>query len=384
MKKRVSIFFPNHHLAYSPTTIHLYDALKPYFDVQIIAPYPSKFNNKELPGYQVNYFEDKAPSIWMKLWALILYVWYTLIQYKREGKFVYSYARLKDLLKYNHLFKKASSDKKSYGHIIAVDMIFLKLAVKYFEKVHFVSLELTDELLPVLNTIPDKHFGSVIIQSKDRYEYLFKDRKLPLFLVQNAPVFDESKYRSQCLDHRILFNGSASKFFGVFDFLNFLQTMDGKYQGIIKGNIIPEVAVEIEKNYADLVRTGILEIDDSYTESDELLDYISVFEIGVCFYNTDLITENKFNYLTAPSGKMFNYLAAGIPIIGSDLPGLKLIEENSCGVLLSDYSPESIEKAVLQIRANYEQYRINCKAAAQKYSFDVMVKPFTDYLRNLN
>lgn len=381
MKQKVSIFFPNHHLAYSPTTIHLYDALAPFFDVQIIAPYPSKFNNKELPGYQVNYFDDKAPSLGMKLWALFLFVWYKLIQYKRNGSYVYSYARLKDLLKYEHLFKKAHSNKESYGHIIAVDMIFLKLATKYFKQVHFVSLELVDELLPMLATIPDSKFGSVIIQSEDRYEYLFKGRNLRLFLVQNAPVFEPKTFHKTFRDGRILFNGTASKFFGVFDFLNFLQAMGGKYRGLIKGNVSEEIRTEVNEKYGQLLSEGILEIDDSYTDSNELLDYIGAFEMGICFYNTDLIQENRFNYLTAPSGKMFNYLAAGVPVIGANLPGLKLLESNGCGVLVEDYSAESIEKAVLQIRDRYETYRTNCEVAARKYSFDVMVKPFTDYLR---
>ena len=36
---------------------------------------------------------------------------------------------------------------------------------------------------------------------------------------------------------------------------------------------------------------------------------------------------NTYNYKSAPYGKMFAYLAAGVPAIGNNLEGLNVIED---------------------------------------------------------
>lgn len=380
MKKQVCIFFPSPHLAYSPTTINLYLELNKHFDVKIIAPYPSQFNNRELPNFNVTYFNEQATGIFTKIKALILYLYYILIQYKIDNKYVYSYSLLKRVLRLENVFKKESLvDKDKY--IIAVDVFFLKIATKYFNKVHFVSLEIEDDFLPLLKTIPDSKIESVIIQSEERYKYIFGERDIKTFVVQNSPPFIPSKIIRGNKNNKLIFNGTGTKIFGVIDFVEFLNYYGGMYTGVIKGNILDDVYCEIKEKYGNLLDSGILTIDDSYTEYSEIIEYISSFEIGICFYRVDYIQENKFNYYTAPSGKMFNYLAAGVPVIGSDLPGLKIIENYNCGVLLRDTSPIEIRNAVEKIRKNYQEYRNNCSIAAAKFSFDTMVKPFLDYVK---
>jgi glycosyltransferase involved in cell wall biosynthesis len=381
MNTQVCIFFPSPHLAYSPTTIHLYLELKKHFDVKIIAPYPSKFNNRELPNFNVSYFSDQPSGIVTKIKALCLFLFYRLIQCKIDGKFVYSYSVLKNILRYNHIFKKESSINKEQL-IIAVDMLFLKVATRYYNKVHFVSLEIEDEFLPVLKTIPDEKIESVIIQSDERFQYIFGNRRIKCFLIQNSPPFIPSKFRKINRFDKLIFNGTGTRIFGIIDFIEFLSHYKGLYKGIVKGNIVDDVRVEIKEKYESLIDAGVLTIDEAYTEHSEIVDYISSFEIGICFYNIDSIPINKFNYYSAPSGKMFNYLAAGVPVIGSDLPGLRIIAEYKCGVLIKDTSPMQIRNAVEEIRNNYQVYRNNCAIAAAKFSFDTMVKPFISYLTN--
>ena len=54
----------------------------------------------------------------------------------------------------------------------------------------------------------------------------------------------------------------------------------------------------------------------------EYIKYVSNFRIGFCFYDWNLI-KNDFNYQTAPSGKLFVYLSAGLPVIVCNIPGFK-------------------------------------------------------------
>lgn len=379
MKKQVCIFFPSPHLAYSPTTIHLYLELEKHFDVKIIAPYPSKFNNRELPDFNVSYFHDKPIGTVKKIKALILYIYYGLIQFKVDRKLVYSYSILSNILRYDWVFKNESSINKEQI-IIAVDVLFLKVATRYFNKVFFVSLEIEDDLIPLLKTIPDEKIESVIIQSEERFQYILGKRSIKRFIIQNSPPFIPSKFRKMNKIDRLIFCGTGSRYFGLIDYIEFLNHYKGLYTGIVKGNIMDEEWTELREKYENLIDAGVLVVDETYAEHSEIVEYISSFEIGICFYKVESIQNNKFNYLSAPSGKMFNYLAAGVPVIGSDLPGLKIIEKYKCGVLLKDTSPMEIRNAVEKIRNNYQEYRNNCAIAASNFSFDTMARPFLDHL----
>lgn len=379
MKKQAVIFFPNHHLAYSPTTINLYKLLQAKFNVKIIAPYPSLFNNSELPNVNVEYFIDEPTSLFAKLEAMFRFSLQLILSFFSGKKNVYSYAIAKALIKYDRIFKRASVVHQN-DHIIVIDFLFLKLASKYFSKINFVSLELTDNLIPLVNTIDEKRINAVVIQSKERYDYVFGDKKLNTFFVQNSVVYDPSQLSNSKVQNTIIFNGTASATFGFFYFLDFLLEYGNQFQGIVKGAILPNIKSEIQSKYSSLLHEQKLVLDDGYIDNDDLVNYVSKYEVGVCFYDMDQINHNRFNYLSAPSGKMFTYFASGVPIIASNISGLKIIEEYKAGVLINDYKPQTILEALLKIKQNYQQYSTNCLAAALHFSFDRHAKSFVDFL----
>lgn len=62
------------------------------------------------------------------------------------------------------------------------------------------------------------------------------------------------------------------------------------------------------------------------------------------------------NYLDALPVKLFEYMAAGIPVISSDFPLWKSIVENSdCGICVDPLSPQRIAEAVNKILADKER-----------------------------
>lgn len=382
MKKGVIIFFPNHHLAYSPTTINLYHSLKEEFDVKIIAPYPSQFNNQELPFVNVEYFVDRAPSVWMKVKALLFAGAKNIANrlFFRESGPLYSIQ--KALLKYDHIFREAAL-KYSDHYIIAVDILFFKIATKHFKKVNFVSLELNDDVIPLLRSIQPDRIQSVIIQTDDRYEYLFGNKPLRKFLIQNSVVFEPNKIGRGKQPNTVIFNGTASGAFGFFYFLEFLKKYGNMYTGIVKGTILPHIREVINRDYLSLIQESKLIIDDAYTETKDLISYVSQYEIGLCIYDIEAIHHNKFNYITAPSGKMFTYFASGVPIVGSDVPGLKIIDTYKAGHLIQHYSPEDILNAIEVIQRDYSQYKENCIKVASEFSFEKQALPFVGFLKNV-
>ena len=75
------------------------------------------------------------------------------------------------------------------------------------------------------------------------------------------------------------------------------------------------------------------------------------------------------------------YMAAGVPVIASDIDGFQLVRKYGSGELVKDYSPATIKKAVEKIEANFDQYSENCLKLASEVSFDKMVTPYISFLQ---
>ena len=132
--------------------------------------------------------------------------------------------------------------------------------------------------------------------------------------------------------------------------------------------------------FPELLGEERLKIDTNYLEMDALVEFLKAFRIGFCFYDTRFDFYDRFNYHTAPSGKMFTYFASGVPVICNNLPGLRVVEEFGAGVLIEDLDAGSILSAIQKIEANYDYYAQNCLKAAAHFSFEESLQPFIDEL----
>ncbi len=72
--------------------------------------------------------------------------------------------------------------------------------------------------------------------------------------------------------------------------------------------------------------------------------------------------------------KLFDYMAAGRPLLSTLKVNYDLIENNNCGISLDDQSPENIAKAILSIaalpQAEYDAMCRNARKTAEKYDFE--------------
>ena len=185
-KENILILFHGEHIAYSPTVIQLYDELSKQYNVTITAEYPINFNNQKLQNRNVLY--HKHYHVRGRYFYLVLFHLYALFnkeaQYFKKNKINY-----KEYF-FRFLFIKKQFRKKVYKRIISVDIMNLVFCSILKVQTDFLSLELCidEQHLPLVDTTC---INCVIIQSKERYEYLFKEKKLKTFLVQNAPAFRE-------------------------------------------------------------------------------------------------------------------------------------------------------------------------------------------------
>ncbi|MEO6453453.1 MAG: hypothetical protein ABIN97_05240 [Ginsengibacter sp.] len=360
-------------ILYQPTILNLYDLLNESFDVTIISFQPEYLGKLKETSRKVVYISiPKNKKFFFKNIDLFFNAIFKRIN-KYAFNFNYRFQFLRKL-KCNLLIKELKKYEKQ--QILAVDVMPLYATQKIFDKCHFLSLEILmhDKYLKKIDT---NRILSVIIQNTDRYNYLFAGNKLKTFYIQNSP-----SYENICINkdkrNDLVWGGSIVENFGVINCIEFVKKYPD-YKLLLKGAAEPKTLKIIKTHYYDLLEAGRVIINSDYLSVKDFIAFLSNFKIGFCFYNWELIKKN-FNYQSAPSGKVFMYLAAGVPVIACNIPGFKFIEEYKAGVLINDYSPKSIYKAVIQIEKSYSFFQQNCYRAFEKMSFEKEAIKFKNYL----
>jgi glycosyltransferase involved in cell wall biosynthesis len=139
------------------------------------------------------------------------------------------------------------------------------------------------------------------------------------------------------------------------------------------GDIIPEMKrlVETEK-WQDLV---LFFGKHPYRE---LLQFTQQADLGLSF---DQPTNP--NYLFSLPNKIFDYIHTSTPVICSNLVEVsKLVKEYEVGEIVTDFHPEHLAKQIQSILNNPElitSWKINCKIAARKESWEVEVQQLNEF-----
>jgi glycosyltransferase involved in cell wall biosynthesis len=372
-KKKILIVTANDYLAYQPSVLNLYDHSELFFEATIVSFEPEFIGKQKAEGRQILYL--RVPP-WLK-WTVQKFDFGIQTLFKLLRPIIPFLSH--EFLFYNRLqlyYLEMKLHKMDADEYLAVDFPVLYVCQKVFGKCHFLSLEIHSND-PFRNKIKTENIQSVLIQNKERYDFLFPDKKPLVFFIQNAPVFREdmiTHYERKDL----IWAGSIVKRFAVLECIKFIQVYR-EYKLILRGGGEAKVLKYINRHYMDLLSSGNIVIHKEYLALGSFIDYLSHFKIGFCFYSWDII-RGSFNYQSAPSGKLFMYLAAGVPVIACNIPGFKFVKEFGAGVLINDYEPDTIYKAVKEIEAEYQKFQLACYEAAKFFSFDKMVKPFIEFL----
>jgi len=375
MNKRVAIVFTDVWLAYSPTTLGIYDSLKKHgVAVVILTVTQNAAYARDLRRNVVMVDQESNPL--GRLHNLAYRIKRRAARFAGR-KAAWLYRSLGDyfqFLKFDRALRRFAPDE-----IIAVDLRALAIAQHSLPQVpvNLVSLEIP-EPSEREEQIAEQRISRVIIQSQARLQHLFNDVKPKAFLVQNAPTFREfpletSKRRG------VVFCGSAYEGFGIFSCLKFLS-VNPEYHLTVKGVVPLQIQQYLKVIFPELLSEERLTIDTNYLEMDALVEFLKAFRIGFAFYDTRFDFYDRFNYHTASAGKMFTYFASGVPVICNNLPGLRVAEEFGAGVLIEDLDAGSILRAIQKIEANYDYYAQNCLKAAAHFSFEESLQPFIDEL----
>lgn len=128
------------------------------------------------------------------------------------------------------------------------------------------------------------------------------------------------------------------------------------------GPLLPELKILADQSdIADrIIFTGGVPFE-------KLSEYTAGADIGFT-----IISGKGLSYYHALPNKLFEYIQAGIPVIGSDYPEIKkVIEEDDIGVTVSPHSVEAITNAIgnMMIPENYERFKKNIIQIREKYTW---------------
>lgn len=162
-------------------------------------------------------------------------------------------------------------------------------------------------------------------------------------------------------------------------------------------NTFAEAIKKVDGDYA-LYLLGRVSIYGSYAENKKVLDnllekypnvhYLGFFSapthlefvkyahIGLLPYyiNPDKSFSNQLNVLYCAPNKIFEYAGFGVPMIGTNVLGLKEpFEKYNVGICCSDFNVDQITDAIETIESSYDVMSHNCKMFFESIDIDKIV-----------
>lgn len=131
---------------------------------------------------------------------------------------------------------------------------------------------------------------------------------------------------------------------------------------------------ELERRAASPELVGRLHVLPAVAPT-ELLDWVGSADVVAM-----PIQPSTLNHRLTTPNKLFEAMAAGVPVVASDLPGMAgIVRETGCGVLCDPTSPDSIAAAIRSIleapEADRARYRERALAAVRStYNWDAQVE----------
>jgi glycosyltransferase involved in cell wall biosynthesis len=363
-KKNLLIIFPDEWLSHSPTLLNLVHILKDSLNVRVISIDDGVFSNSSLHDPCLSFIKVNRRFA---------------VFFLRRIRVIYGF--LKSILLLRKL--RQLSGVQAVDRVIGVDSIGLWAAQKVFGAAHFLSLEVNRDLF--FRSCRTDRILSLGIQSKERMAFLFNDPPRHTFLLPNAPILPEifpGFLGEKRFNGKMIFLGLVSPSHGIYASLDAMEMLGPKGATLRVKGVLYKTLVRrtLMKRYRHLFDEGTVTLDEEYLDQAGLIPFLSEYSVGFCFYDFDLISKENFNYLSSPSGKLFNYYAAGVPVIGTDVIGLRSVAEFNAGILLKKHTPEAIEAAYDEIARNFDVYRQNCLEAARHFDFRRAVIPYRDFL----
>lgn len=351
MNAKWLIIFPDSWLSYAPSCLNFVKMLE-------------KNNIKSLVIYIDDYNYDNSK----------LEINYTAITINPLLRKILIRLRVYKIYKIIKLFliSKSIYKKWNYNKLVGVDDCGYLSAYLIDKKAAYYSLEISKGIFNrLIYFFIDVRL--LIIQTEERRKYL-NDKCKTVVYIQNSPIIQQHKsYQAKEYRGRLIYFGNVNKAQGVEICIKALQFIDDVTL-VVKGltTFNYEYVNYLKKSYKSLIDAGKLKFDFSYIRQEDVGDYLRNFDVGLCFFDFDLVRSDNFNYVSSPSGKIFNYFMAGLPVIGNNIIGMQPVKKFNAGLLLEYPNKKNISEAVRIIAKNYTTFSKNAFYASLECDYKKM------------
>lgn len=185
--------------------------------------------------------------------------------------------------------------------------------------------------------------------------------------VNNFPMLDELAIIDASWTEKkdqVCYIGSVDKIRGVVEVVEAIQYVSGTTTLAFAGALKNDALAQTLENSKGWMRTKPL----GYLDRDGVKATLKESRGG-------LVTLHPApNYLEALPVKMFEYMAAGLPVVASDFPLWRnIVEESKCGICVNPLDPEDIARAIDYLIQNpsvaEEMGRNGRQAVEEKYNW---------------
>lgn len=163
--------------------------------------------------------------------------------------------------------------------------------------------------------------------------------------INNYPILSEVDMQSGSneKENQICFIGGISRIRGIGQLVDALADVDVRCA--IAGNFPDAFKSELKqkKGWSKVEEVG-------YISREESLKLKAASIAGVVTFLP------YANHINAQPNKIFEYMASGLPVIGSHFPLWKaIIEDNKCGICVDPENPQAIAEAIRYVQQNPEE-----------------------------
>lgn len=238
-------------------------------------------------------------------------------------------------------------------------------------------------------------FVDQIITTCDYLRLWYERCGVPVTVLYNCPSVP---FLEQCKSNfvsndifeeksKIVHIGAINKMRGVDKIPDCLAIVRQKFRDVLflnVGGLFPPgdyveslwQAIEEKELRDNFVATG-------WVDHSDIPRYLTDCSVGVILYQP-----RSFNSVINLPNKLFEYMAARIPVVASKFVSIgKIVDGEKCGLLVDPTDPEDIASKILYLFENPEEARKmgrnGRKAVEEKYNWDMMEKRLLEAYRNL-
>lgn len=203
--------------------------------------------------------------------------------------------------------------------------------------------------------------GAMVSVSNAASQYFSDTYNIPKpVVITNCPYRDDSSILTHKKNEgfEALYQGLMLKGRGYEEFVQSAKYLNDKIKLVLRG--YGSIANDLKKIIADNNLDDKVRFDDP-VEIMDIVQKASESNLGVV-----LTQPVNINFKYTVSNKIFEYIQAGLPVLMSDIPEHRFLNEQfKFGIIITDFSLENIAKCINEIASDQEKYNLLRKNAIE-------------------